>query len=101
MLGLSVVGFWNISLTVNDFYNHDVITNIKRVTPENVTFPAITICTNGTLRKDYYVNGVLNKSQNIILISKDFGGLLWLAQLKSYNKSTEWYDEINVKEKGV
>ena len=44
MLGLFGVGFWNIALAVNDFYNYDVITNIERVTPDNITFPAITIC---------------------------------------------------------
>jgi len=35
-------GFENISQAVADFYKFDVITNIERVNPENVTFPAIT-----------------------------------------------------------
>ena len=37
-------GFQNISLAVTDHYKFDKITNIERVTPEKVTFPAITIC---------------------------------------------------------
>ena len=37
-------GFKNIYLAVTDYYKFDKITNIERVTPENVTFPAITIC---------------------------------------------------------
>ena len=48
LLALFGVGLWNIALAIMDFYNYDVISNIKRVSPENVTFPAITICT-----KDY------------------------------------------------
>ena len=39
------LGFENITYAVVDFYKFDKITNIERVTPENVTFPAITICT--------------------------------------------------------
>jgi len=33
-----------MSLAVTDYYNYDKITNIERVTPENVTFTAITVC---------------------------------------------------------
>ena len=58
MLGLDAVGFWNIALAVNDFYNYDVITNIERVTPENVTFPAITICADtNSFKIKYFING--------------------------------------------
>ncbi len=39
------LGFENITYAVVDFYKFDKITNIERVTPENVTFPPITICT--------------------------------------------------------
>jgi hypothetical protein len=44
MLGLIGVGFWNIALAVNDYYNYDVTSNIKSETSENVVFPAITTC---------------------------------------------------------
>ena len=66
LLGLFGLGLWNIAFAVKDFYNYDVVTSIERVNPENVTFPAITICTDGDFRKDYYVNGVFNKSKVIM-----------------------------------
>ena len=47
ILGLLSVGAWNIYLAVEDYYNFDVITNIERVSPPQVTFPAITICSVG------------------------------------------------------
>jgi len=97
MLGSFGVGFWNIALAVNDFYNYNVITNIKRVTPKNVTFPAITICTESEFRKDYYVNGVFNKSENVIL--GGFGDLFWLAEFKTYNESKRWWDVLSVKDR--
>ena len=57
ILGLAAVGFWNIALAVNDFYNYDVITNIERVTPDEITFPAITICYRNYY-KDHYINNI-------------------------------------------
>ncbi len=47
-------GFQNISLAVTDYYKFDRITNIERVTPENVTFPAITICSMSSYY-EYYI----------------------------------------------
>ena len=97
MLGLFGVGFWNIALSIKDYYNYDVITNIKTRTPENVTFPAITICTNSMFRQDYYINGSFNRSENLIL--EGFGGLLFDAEFKTYNKSKQSWDALSVKEK--
>ena len=57
-----VLGIWNIALAFIDYYQYDKITNIQRVTPNNVTFPAITICNHNKYRKDLYVNGKLNNS---------------------------------------
>ena len=98
LLALFGVGLWNIALAIMDFYNYDVISNIKRVSPENVTFPAITICTKGDFRKDYYVNGSLNRSEILSGIF-GFGDLLYLAEMKTYNKSTDQYDTLSVKDK--
>ena len=39
------VGLFMISKSVKDYFKYDVITNIERITPKNISFPAITICT--------------------------------------------------------
>jgi len=96
LLGLFGLGLWNIAFAVKDFYNYDVVTSIERVNPENVTFPAITICTDGDFRKDYYVNGVRVR-ENVNL--KGFGDLFWLAEFKTYNESKEWWDVLSVKDR--
>ena len=59
------LGFWNIALAVTDYYQYDKITNIERVTPNNVTFPAITICNNHNYIKDLYINGQYVNSSNL------------------------------------
>jgi len=56
----------NISQAVTDFYKYDKITNIERVFPENVTFPAITVCTDGVYWKDQYKNGSLIKRERVL-----------------------------------
>ena len=50
-------GFDNISQAVADYYKFDKITNIERVNPENVTYPAITICALEGYLKEHYING--------------------------------------------
>ena len=60
-------GFWNIALAVTDYYNYDKITNIERVSPSNVTFPAITICNYLRYRKDLYVDGNFVNSTNLTI----------------------------------
>jgi hypothetical protein len=58
-------GFQNISLSVTDYYKFDKITNVERVTPENVTFPAITFCSIGGYVKERYRNGLyINRENN-------------------------------------
>jgi len=59
------VGFENISEAVADFYKFDKITNIERVYPENVTFPAITICTRGEYWREHYRNGSLIRRDEV------------------------------------
>jgi len=59
------VGFENISEAVADYYKFDKITNIERVYPENVMFPAITICTRGGYRREHNRNGSLIGRENV------------------------------------
>jgi len=58
-------GFDNISQAVADFYKYDKITNIERVNPENVTFPAITVCTEEGYRREHIRNGTLIKEERV------------------------------------
>lgn len=50
----AIFGFISINNLVRDYYSYDVITNIRRVTSSNETFPAITICSHTNVTKDYY-----------------------------------------------
>ena len=60
------VGVFIISQAVADFYKFDKITNIERVYPESVTFPAITICTFQGYSREYYINGsLIKKDENV------------------------------------
>jgi hypothetical protein len=72
ILCVFALGFYNIHLAVNDYYNFDVITNIERVTPEYVTFPAITVCAKGynyiNLSIDVNTGIIFADSLNISLI---------------------------------
>ena len=66
ILGVFGYGLYNISLAVDDYYKFDVITNIDRVTPGNVTFPAIVICVkNVYFRKHYKRNTNTIKEDSI------------------------------------
>jgi hypothetical protein len=58
-------GFEKISQSVSDYYKYDKITNIERVNPENVTFPAITICTGEGYSRELYRNGSLIKRERV------------------------------------
>jgi hypothetical protein len=79
-------GFDNISQAVADYYKFDKITNIERVNPENVTFPAITICTRGDYWRDHYRNGSFNRRDRV---STDL-----LEHLKNF-QYTEFYSFKN------
>ncbi len=67
VLILCVFGFGleNISLAVVDYYKFDKITNIERVNPEYVTFPAITICTSEGFLREHFRNGSLIKRDTV------------------------------------
>jgi len=58
-------GIQSVSLAAYNYYQFDVITKIKRVTPENVTFPAITICAYNSFLKTHYKSGSIIKNELI------------------------------------
>ena len=58
-------GIYNVSYAANNYYQFDVITNIERVTPDNVTFPAISICAYNLYLKSHYKNGLIIKDELI------------------------------------
>ena len=60
------VAFYNIDDLTKDYYNYDVISNVERVTPENYTFPAVTICANSFYTRSYYTNNSLVREENKI-----------------------------------
>jgi hypothetical protein len=71
ILAAFALGFWNISLAITDYYDYDKITNIERVKPPNVTFPAITICAYESYNQNYYKNGKFVSSQKISIGPND------------------------------
>ena len=64
-------GFHNISLAITDYYQFDVITNIERITPDNVTFPAISLCASPGYFRGHYRNGSLVKKKDYFFIGHD------------------------------
>ncbi len=88
ILLIFALGFWNISLAVNDYYNYDVITNIERVEPSSVTFPAITICTENSYKRDHYKNGKITgstfiKAENISKIRRFIKNAIFLETISN------------------
>ncbi len=69
-----------------------MITNIERVTLENVTFPAITICHWGSYNRDHYLNGTFIKSENILIQTDN------ISSLKNFIVEQSFYSkELNYK----
>jgi len=70
------VGFYNIADLTEGFYKHEVITNVKRTTEKNFTFPAITICISGSMKRSHSINDsfIDTNSENVydILSMKNF-----------------------------
>ena len=77
ILGVFGFGFDKISQAVAGYCKFDKITNIERVNPENVTFPAITICTKVHYWREHYRKGSLIKTitvfTNLFKHFLDFG----------------------------
>ena len=70
------VGFYNIAYLTNSYYSYEKVTNVERITEKNFTFPAITICIPGEMKRSHFRNDSLieTKSENAydILSMKDF-----------------------------
>lgn len=75
-------GLFCIYNSVKDYSQFDVITNVERVNPKNVTFPAITICTKG-----FYVEKNLSKIDYSTLYYTYFDDYL-----EDFTKSTTYKD---------
>jgi len=90
------LGFWNIGLAVTDYYRYDKITNIERVTPINVTFPAITICNYPDNLDCLRFNGFTNKSIELLTAnhSEDF---FTIDLYRSFNESISNNQYFNVR----
>jgi hypothetical protein len=58
-------GFYIIIKTISDYNKFDVITNTKILYPRIVTFPAITVCSQGSYQKNIYENNSLIKTENV------------------------------------
>lgn len=58
-------GFINIARASQDFNKFDVITNIERVNPIAVTFPAITVCAPSVYKKMRFKNGSIISSEDL------------------------------------
>lgn len=65
LLGSVSFGMTYIVRTIKDYYQYDVITNIERVEPKEVTFPAVTVCQSAYYDKFYY-NGTFTKSKTFL-----------------------------------
>ena len=82
-------GIYNIVLSVNDYYHFDVITNVKRITPEYVVFPAITICaTEGYRRENRNSFQPINISNIFINASSTSFIRHFLADVRFVSKGT-------------
>jgi hypothetical protein len=58
-------GLLNTSNSISDYLNYDVITNIEKITPTNITFPAITVCVIYYLDKSIYIDGKFSRFEKI------------------------------------
>jgi len=91
-------GFQNISLAVNDYYKYDKITNIERVTPKYVTFPAITICSHEGYVREYYKNGSIIERKEVLSNSLkhflNFNGTFFYSTENSSNLSVNNHLDI-------
>ena len=69
------MGFYNITDLTNDYFKYEVVTNVERVTEENFTFPAVTICKSNIVERHYYKNNTIVNKENVTDLSmKNFIG---------------------------
>ncbi len=93
------VGVFIISQAVADFYKYDKITNIERVNPENVTFPALSICITEGYSREHYRNGSLIKkdtvSTNLLKKFVDFEKSWFISYKKGSFQKLSLYNHID------
>jgi hypothetical protein len=77
-------GFYNIADLKNDFFKYEVISNVERLTPENFTFPPISICTGGYYKRSYFKNNTLINSTAGVLNNN--------ISLKNFLLRSEFYN---------
>ena len=63
------MGFYNITDLTNDYFKYEVVTNVERVTEENFTFPAVTICQSHFVERHYYKNNTFVKKEIVTDLS--------------------------------
>ena len=84
ILGTFGVGVWTVSNAVSDFYRFYTITDTRWVTPDNVTFPAITICTPGLYLRNLYRNGSVIGEEEKITSGSDISRIRHFLDFKSH-----------------
>jgi hypothetical protein len=77
----------NIRTLEKAYYQYDVTTIIEMVTPENVTFPAITICNLGSYQRDRYRNGSVIRSDIIPFRISNF-----ISLARFYPRERRYFD---------
>lgn len=83
------IGFSNIFESVRDFNQYDVITNVERLTPKSVIFPAITVCAEASYIRDHYKNETLSertslKNSNASIIKNFIGASVFCSDSSSF-----------------
>lgn len=86
-------GLYNISKSFTDYYRYDVITNIERITPINVTFPAITICSTNYVNKKTWINGTYSGKETTYLGLENF---ISYSDFKSLELNTTELESFNI-----
>lgn len=91
-----LLGLYNIREVVNDYYQFDVITNIERVSPKTVTFPAITICATPAYHRSRYKSDGTQISQENNVVDKQLSMINFLNQIKFFNSLTQTELTLNI-----
>ena len=61
IIASSVYGIINTVRTFNEYYQYQVVTNVERISPKNITFPAVTVCFPSVLIRNHFVNSSSNE----------------------------------------
>ena len=89
IVAVFVCGFQNISMAISEYYKHDKITNIERITLENMTFPAITICQRGSYKRDFYSNNTFVRTENILIKTDN------VSRIRNFISDSFFYSKVS------